>query len=57
MDKLEQLKISENYDEDSIRDDELYEQYKQNAFLSSKDKYFDYYDDVKQPSKYIKEDW
>lgn len=56
MDKLKLLKLSENFDDDAISDDELYEleNLKEN---SNKNKYFDYYDDVKQPSKYIKEDW
>ena len=55
MDKLKQMHESENFDDDALSEDEILE-LEQNK-TSSKQKYFDFYDDVKQPSKYIKEDW
>ena len=48
MNKFELLKLAELQDSEAF-----YEQ----DFEENKDTYADFYDDVKQPSKYIKEDW
>lgn len=50
MNKLELMRLSENVDD-------AYEQSDFEPQKSSKDKYDDFYDDIKQPSRYIKEDW
>ena len=52
MDKLELLKLAEQQDVEAF-DNEDFE-------LSAKDfseQYKDFYDDIKQPSNFIKEDW
>lgn len=48
MTKLELLKLAELQDSEAF-----YEQ----DFEENKDTYSDFYDDIKQPNKYIKEDW
>ena len=45
------MRLSDNDDEDA------YEQEDFPRRKSAKDVYDDFYDDVKQPSRYIKEDW
>ncbi len=45
------LKIAENQDCEAIWPEEFEQE------QSLKEKYTDFYDDVKQPFKYIKEDW
>ncbi len=52
MNNLELMRLSENCDEDAYEQED-FEQRKP----SRKEKYDEYYDDVKQPSRYIKEDW
>lgn len=52
MTNLELMRISENADEDAFEQDD-FDQHKK----SSKQIYDEFYDDVKQPSRYIKEDW
>lgn len=52
MTNLELMRISENADEDAFEQ----EDFAQNK-RSAKEIYDDFYDDVKQPSRYIKEDW
>lgn len=52
MTNLELMRISENADEDAFEQEDFPLPKK-----SSKDIYDDFYDDVKQPSRYIKEDW
>lgn len=52
MTNLELMRISENADEDAFEQED-FDQRKR----SEKERYDDYYDDVKQPSRYIKEDW
>lgn len=51
MDRLEMLKIAENQDCEAIWPEDLQQE------VSLKEKYTEFYDDIKQPSKYIKEDW
>lgn len=53
MDKLKLLKMQEEQDCEAIDERELEE----NKEIDFKEKYTQYYDDVKQPFKYIKEDW
>ena len=52
MTNLELMRISENADEDAFEQDDFPQRRK-----SAKDAYDEFYDDVKQPSRYIKEDW
>ena len=52
MTNLELMRISDNADEDAFEHADFPERKK-----SQKDIYDDFYDDVKQPSRYIKEDW
>lgn len=52
MTNLELMRIAENADEDAFEQEDFPQQKK-----SSKEVYDDFYDDVKQPSRYIKEDW
>ena len=52
MTNLELMRISENADEDAFEQDDFQQQTK-----SQKQIYDEFYDDVKQPSRYIKEDW
>ncbi len=55
MSLLDLMKISETLDDDGvIPEEELDEREKS---LTDKERYMDFYDDVKQPSRYIKEDW
>ena len=49
MDKLKLMKLAENQDSEAF--------YEQDFEESEQIKYSDFYDDIKQPSKYIKEDW
>ena len=53
MDKLKLLKMQEEQDCEEIDEREL-EEDKEPDF---KKKYTEFYDDVKQPFKFIKEDW
>ncbi len=52
MTNLELMRICENADEDAFEQDDFPQ-----ASRSPKDIYDEIYDDVKQPSRYIKEDW
>ncbi len=52
MDKLKLLMLAESQDVEAFEDYELEEENQ-----TKKQKYKDFYDDVKQPSDYIKEDW
>ncbi len=52
MTNLELMRIAENADEDAFEQDDFPQRKK-----TSKELYDDFYDDVKQPSRYIKEDW
>ena len=57
MNKLELLKLAEQQDVEAYSMDEF--EHEQNITDTQKYKqdYQDFYDDVKQSSKYIKEDW
>ena len=57
MNKLDLLKLAEQQDVEAYSMDEF--EYEQNITDTQKYKqdYQDFYDDVKQSSKYIKEDW
>ncbi|MCH5161761.1 MAG: hypothetical protein J1G04_06995 [Clostridiales bacterium] len=52
MTDYELMRLSETVDEDAFEPDDFPEKKK-----SDKQLYSEFYDDVKQPSKYIKEDW
>lgn len=52
MNKLELLKLAELQDDDAYDEQDLSEN--SNNFKTD---YEEFYDDVKQPNKYIKEDW
>ena len=52
MTNLELMRLSDNDGEDAYEQED-FEQNKK----SQKQIYDDFYDDVKQPSRYIKEDW
>lgn len=51
MTNLELMRISDNADEDAFEQEDFPRQ------KPAKDIYDEFYDDVKQPSRYIKEDW
>jgi len=55
MNKLELLRLSQEQDVEAFEEQDFEEQ--NDAKEQFKNKYCDFYDDVKQPSKYIKEDW
>ena len=57
MNKLELLKIAEEQDVEAYEEQDFEADAKSKENKQFKDKYYDFYDDVKQPSKYIKEDW
>ena len=52
MTNLELMRLSDNADEDAFEQEDFPVLKK-----SAKDAYDEFYDDVKQPSRYIKEDW
>ena len=52
MDKLQLLKLAEMQDSEAFYAQDLEENK-----ISYENAYADFYDDVKQPKKYIKEDW
>lgn len=52
---LDLMKISATLDDDGVIPEEELEERESRA--SDRERYMDYYDDVKQPCKYIKEDW
>lgn len=52
MTNLELMRLSDNADEDAFEQEDFPVTKK-----SAKDAYDEFYDDVKQPSRYIKEDW
>ena len=52
MTNLELMRLAENTDEDAFEQEDF-----QHTKKSQKEIYDDFYDDVKQPSRYIKEDW
>lgn len=53
MTNLELMRLSENADEDAFEQEDFPDTRKK----TPKETYDDFYDDVKQPSRYIKEDW
>ena len=55
MTLLDQMKRSEQYDDEGVLPEEAADERKKKQ--TDKEKYMDFYDDVKQPSRYIKEDW
>lgn len=57
MNKLDLLKIAENQDTEAFEAQDFEEEQKGTSPQKYKQKYTDFYDDVKQESKYIKEDW
>lgn len=52
---LDLMKISATLDDDGVIPEEELEE--RESMASDRERYMDYYDDVKQPCKYIKEDW
>ena len=56
MDKLKLLKLQEEQDCEEMDERELEEKTQQDK-NNFREKYFEFYDDVKQPCKNIKEDW
>ena len=57
MNKLDLLKIAQNQDSESFEAQDFEEEQKTTDTQKYKQEYCDFYDDVKQKSKYIKEDW
>ncbi len=57
MNKLDLLKIAENQDTESFEAQDFEQGQKTTETQKYKQKYCDFYDDIKQNSKYIKEDW
>lgn len=57
MNKLELLKLSELQDCEAFTESDFEEENKNSNNQKFKKEYEDYYDDVKQQNKYIKEDW
>lgn len=57
MNKLELLKLAEQQDVEAYSMDEFEHEQKLTDTQKYKQDYQDYYDDIKQTSKYIKEDW
>ena len=55
MSLLDLMKLSDALDDDGVIPEEELDEREEN--LTDKEKYMDYYDDVKQPCRYIKEDW
>lgn len=52
MTNLELMRLSENADEDAFEQEDFDRRVK-----TAKERYDEFYDDVKQPSRFIKEDW
>ncbi len=52
---LDMMKLSAQMDDDGVIPEEEMDAMAERS--SDREKYMDYYDDVKQPCKYIKEDW
>ena len=52
MNNLELMRLNDNDGEDAFEQ----EDFEQNT-KSDKERYDEFYDDVKQPSRFIKEDW
>ncbi len=52
---LDMMKLSAQMDDDGVIPEEEMDARAERS--SDREKYMDYYDDVKQPCKYIKEDW
>ena len=52
MTDYELMRLSDTVDEDALESEDF-----PAAPLTAKQKYDEFYDDVKQPSRYIKEDW
>ena len=52
---LDMMKLSAQMDDDGVIPEEEMDERAERS--SDREKYMDYYDDVKQPCKYIKEDW
>lgn len=56
MDKLDLLRLAENQDVEAFDEQDFEEEYSSST-QKYKQEYSDFYNDVKQSSKYIKEDW
>ncbi|MCH5158713.1 MAG: hypothetical protein J1F33_05915 [Clostridiales bacterium] len=52
MNNLELMRLSDNDDDDAFEQEDFDQRVK-----SDKERYDEFYDDVKQPSRFIKEDW
>jgi len=57
MNKLDLLKLAEEQDVEAYGIEDFEEEQKLSSTQKYKQQYEDFYDDVKQSSKYIKEDW
>ncbi|MBQ3047909.1 MAG: hypothetical protein IJD48_02720 [Clostridia bacterium] len=57
MNKLDLLKLAEEQDVEAYSMEDFEQEQSVNSTEKYKQDYQDYYDDVKQASKYIKEDW
>ena len=54
MTDYELMRLSETVDEDAYESEDFHDPERKK---SDAQRYSEFYDDVKQPSKYIKEDW
>ncbi|MCH5350963.1 MAG: hypothetical protein J1F39_03230 [Clostridiales bacterium] len=52
MNNLELMRLSDNDEDDAFEQEDFDQRPK-----SDKERYDEFYDDVKQPSRFIKEDW
>jgi len=57
MDNLHLLMLSENEDTEALSSEDIEERELQGKKKNFREEYFEFYDDVKQPCKHIKEDW
>lgn len=55
MNKLKLLKLAEKQDSEAYMQEDIQEEEEKKK--DYKDKYQEFYNDIKQKSKYIKEDW
>ena len=55
MDKLDLLKLAEKQDVEAYTEQDFEEE--QKPIQKFKEEYSNFYDDIKQSNKYIKEDW
>ena len=54
MNKLEALRLSENYDEDGVLEEEMLEHYENSKRKTYREEYKEFYSDIKLD---VKEDW